>query len=148
VVFSKENYFMNKHQIFLWVFKHIAINVKNISTFLLCYRIYGQIWLNCLTDDVHFSYITKLENKTIREVSESALKCHIMLPWNLLSFFIMYETRLEPLEQHWNDRHVYGSLYNMICFSIDVGIAELGSCLASVFLGLWRAKSLESLVTR
>lgn len=105
----------------------------------------------------------QLHHKTGKQNNERSQKvllnatscCHRIM----LSFSIMYETRLVPLEQHWSDRHVYGSLYNMICFSKDVRIVELGRCLASLYsldcgeLKLFSKSgiletSLESLVTR
>jgi hypothetical protein len=37
--------------------------MKDASTFLFSYIVYSQIWLNCLLDNRHFSYITKLKKK-------------------------------------------------------------------------------------
>jgi hypothetical protein len=47
-------------------FLYVAKTVKDASTFLLLsYRVYSQIWLNCVTDDHHFSYFTKTKNKAL-----------------------------------------------------------------------------------
>ncbi len=38
--------------------------IRILFFFLLSHLVYSQIWLNHLVDDLHFSYITKLEKKT------------------------------------------------------------------------------------
>jgi len=38
-------------------------NVKDTSTFLFSYLVDKQIWLNCLMDDRHFGYNTKMKIK-------------------------------------------------------------------------------------
>jgi hypothetical protein len=57
----------NKFTRFLyWV---LAKNVEDAETFLLSYPIiYSQIWLNCLLDDCHFSYVTKMKTKTLEHI--------------------------------------------------------------------------------
>jgi len=47
----------------------IAKNIEGFWLFLLSYLVCSQIWLNHIMDDHDFSYIKKLEKKTVYAVT-------------------------------------------------------------------------------
>ncbi len=62
-------------------FQHVAKNIKGFFFFLLSYLIHSQIWLNCLMDDHHFSYFTKLKktNPWFEPIWHSPINMSIMI---------------------------------------------------------------------
>ncbi len=65
--------------------------------FLLKYLVYSQIWLHCLTEDCHFSYITKKE----KEKKEKKRPLRFPLP----SSSPLKNSPLQELRHTWTAEH-------------------------------------------
>ncbi len=78
------------------VSKHVAKNIKRLFFPLLSYLIHSQIWLNCLVDDCHYNYFTKLKKEKNPDLNpydihlinmSIIIKCMFTHPWPWLPWY-------------------------------------------------------------